>query len=76
MEYPLSQLGPGKEGVVKYLVGGFEFQRKIFSLGIRTGKKIKVVSSQPFRGPVVIRIGNMKVAIGRGMASKIIIDVR
>ena len=74
MEIALSKLKPGDEGTIKYLEDGFEFKRKLNSMGLTEGKKIKVVSRQLLRGPIVIRIGNMEVAIGRGMADRIIID--
>ena len=41
MEIPLSQLGTGKTGIIKYLDGGMGFQRKITSLGLRIGKEVR-----------------------------------
>ncbi len=76
METPLSKLGKGKTGIVKSLEKGFGFRVKVFSLGIRIGKKIKVISLQPFRGPIVVKIDNTKIALGRGMAEKIIVEVK
>ena len=76
MECPLSEIKKGKQGIVTKLEGGDYFQRKIFSLGIVTGKKIKVISSQPLGGPVVLQIGSSRVAIGKGMAMKILVDVK
>lgn len=76
MEIPLTKLGTGKTGEIKYLIGGMGFKRKIFSLGLRVGKEIKVVSSQPFRGPLVVEVDKIKVAIGRGVANKIMVGVK
>ena len=73
MEIPLSRLSIGKKGIVKYLEGGRWFQTKIISLGIRVGKTVRVVSSHPFGGPVVVEVDNMRIAIGRGMANRIIV---
>ena len=75
MEIPLSQLEIGKTAKVKRLVGGFGLQRKTLSLGIRVGKSIKVISSQPFRGPTIVEVDSMRIAIGRGIANKIIVSV-
>jgi Fe2+ transport system protein FeoA len=74
MEVPLSRLKRGERGIIKYLQGGFGIQRKMTSLGLIVGKKIKVLSAQPFRGPIVISIDNIKIAIGRGMANRIIVE--
>ena len=76
MEVPLSQLGTGKTAVIKSIEGGFGFQRKITSLGLRIGKEMNMISSQPFRGPAVVKVGNMRIAIGRGMANKIIVETK
>ena len=74
MEASLSTLEIGETAKVKYIMGGMGFQSKILSLGIRIGKSIKVLSSQPFRGPIAIEVGGTKIALGRGMAEKIIIE--
>ena len=76
MEIPLSQLRVGKTGVIKYLEGGFGFQRRLRSLGIRIGKGVSIVSSQPFRGPLVVKVDSMRIVIGRGMAHRIIVSVK
>ena len=74
MEVSLSRLGIGKTGRIKYLMGGRGFQTRIISLGLRIGKTIKVISSHRFGGPIVIEIDNMKIAIGRIMADRIIVE--
>ena len=76
MDVPLSKLGIQKTGTIKNLLGGAGFKRKITSMGIRIGKNIKIMSLQPFMGPIVIEVDNMRIAIGRGMANKIIVEVK
>ncbi len=48
--------------------------RRLNKLGVRSGKDLKVVARQPF-GPIVIEIGDIQTAIGRGMAHKIYVEV-
>lgn len=55
--------------------GGTVVQKKLESLGLRLGGKIKKLSSSVFGGPVVIRAGRTHIAIGRGMANKIIVEL-
>jgi|TARA_B100001971_G_C18251240_1_gene578395 ferrous iron transport protein A len=76
MEICLSQLERGKEGIVKHIADSPGFRHKINSLGIRTGKNIRVISLQPFKGPLVIKVDGMKVAIGRGMADNITVEIK
>ena len=75
MEISLFKLRNGKKAEIKRLEGGIEFQRKLSSLNIRIGKKIKKITSQPFRGPVVIEVDNTKATIGIGMARRIFLEV-
>ena len=39
------------------------------------GKNVTVISLHPLRGPIIIKIERMRIALGRGMASKIIVEV-
>ena len=71
----LDRLKIGQKGKIIRLDGGRAFQERAHSLGIRIGKKIIVSSSLPFRGPIAFKIDNIEIAVGRGMASKIIIEV-
>ena len=70
----LTQMGSGEEGIVVDIQGGYGLLRKLESLGVRVGVRIKKVSSQFLRGPVIIQIGNTQVALGYGMASRIFLQ--
>ena len=69
----LAELKPGNQGTVTKIDEDPNLNTKISSLGIRIGKKVKVLSTQPFKGPLIIEIDNMKAALGRNMAKKIIL---
>ncbi len=71
----LTQLQGGESGVVVDIQGGYGLTRRLESLGIRVGKKVTKVSSQLMRGPVTVRIDNSEVAIGFGMARKILVEI-
>ena len=51
------------------------FVQRLEALGIRPGKKVAKVSSTLFRGPVTLRVDNAEVAVGFGMANRIIVEV-
>lgn len=70
----LTQMRSGEEGTIVAIQGGYGFRRQIESLGIRVGSKIRKISSQFMRGPVTVQIGNTQVALGFGMARKIIVE--
>jgi ferrous iron transport protein A len=71
----LTQLGENRIAVVKEIEGGYGVTSRLASLGIRPGKHITKVSSHFWHGPVTVRIGKAQVAIGHGMARKILVEV-
>ena len=72
----LTQMKVGQVGTVVEIQGGHGLTRRLQALGIRVGVRIIKVSSQIMRGPVTVQMGNSRVAIGFGMARKIIVRVR
>ena len=71
----LIQIPQGEKAVIQSITGGYALIQKLHALGIREGKEIKKVSSGIARGPVVLRCGNTEVAIGFGMAQKVIVEL-
>jgi len=74
MTIDLTQMKEGERGRVVDIQGGWGLLRKLEALGIRLGTEIVKVSSQLMRGPIIIRVGNTQVAIGFGMARRIIVE--
>jgi len=75
MEIPLIELEDGREGKIVRIDGGFGFQRRARNIGLREGKIVKKVASQPLCGPIVVEVDGREISIGRGMAMKIMVDV-
>ena len=65
----------GQSGKVVAVDGGHGLSTKLEAMGIRPGVKITKVSGQIMRGPVIAKIGSTQVAIGFGMASRVIVDI-
>ena len=53
--------------------GGRGLIEKLAVMGITIGTKVKKISSQIMKGPVTIQVGNTQIAIGFGMAKKVIV---
>ena len=70
----LAEMKTGQTGTVVGVLGGHGLIRRLDALGIRPGKKVTKLSSTLFRGPVTLRVNNSRVAVGFGMARKIIIE--
>jgi len=71
----LAEMRPGEEGVLVDLQGGFGMVRRLDGLGLRPGKGIRKINAQFLRGPVVISLDNRRVALGYGMARRVIVEV-
>ena len=76
MAIDLTRMREGEKGKVIDIQGGWGLLRKLEALGIRQGIEIVKVSSQLMRGPITIRVGNAQVAIGFGMARKILVEYK
>lgn len=49
--------------------------KRLADLGILPGMRIRVVRRAPFGGPVEVEVGGSRFMIGRGLASRIIVEV-
>jgi len=72
---PLTKMHAGQSGRVIEIDGGHNILNRLNSLNIRTGKEVTKVSSMLMRGPVTVEVGNSRVAIGYGMARRIMVKV-
>ncbi len=73
-QLPLAEMRTGQTGTVVGVMGGHGLIRRLDALGIRPGRKVTKLSSTLFSGPVILRVDNTQVAIGFGMARKIIVE--
>ena len=73
---PLVQMEKGESGLIFEIQGGYGFTRRMESMNIRVGKRITKLSSIFRRGPITIRIDHTQLALGFGMANKILVEVQ
>jgi ferrous iron transport protein A len=72
---PLSQMAAGLSGEVVEIRGGHGLARRLEAMGIRQGRRITKISSAFFRGPITFRADQTVMAIGFGMARRILVEV-
>lgn len=68
----MSDLKPGEAGVVIQIAGGQGLRQKLALRGIKEGCHLRVISSSS--GPLVVESNGLQVAMGRGMARKVIVE--
>ena len=71
----LARMQPGQRGIVVQIQGGHGLVNRLGALGIIPGKRITKISSMLMRGPVTIEVDRVQVAIGFGMANKIMVKM-
>jgi len=68
----LSSVKPGNEVTILDINGGRGIKSKLYSMGLVPGTKLTVLNGNT-KGPVMISIRDSRLAIGHGMAQKIIV---
>jgi len=71
----LHQMNIGQTGTVVTILGGRRLMQRLEGLGIRPGKKVTKITSSPFHGPVTLRVNNTQIAVGFGMANRIVVQL-
>lgn len=72
MEERLVNLDIGYCGKIKEISAGKSATKRLYEMGFNTGASLKVVKNDS--GPVIVSLRGNKIAIGRGLAEKIIIN--
>ena len=71
----LTELPSRRDATIVALSGGRGLQARLRSLGLSEGQKIRKVSKIALGGPVVVEVNRSQVAIGRGMARRIVVSI-
>jgi ferrous iron transport protein A len=70
----LSELTRGEEGIISAIQAGWGFQQRLRRLGLSEGQRIRKLSELALGGPVIVLVNRAQVAIGRGMARRILVS--
>jgi len=82
-EVPLTALRDGETGTVtsvksgqgRGLGKGWGFEKRLMDMGLTPGTRVTVVKSAPFHGPLEILVRGSRLALGRGMAERIFVEM-
>jgi ferrous iron transport protein A len=75
MEKYLTELAKGEEGTILAIHAGWGLQQRLRCLGLAEGQVIRKVSALALGGPVVVQVNRAQVAIGRGVARRILVSL-
>jgi ferrous iron transport protein A len=63
----------GESVQIRRLAGGHQFLSRLASLGFTPGAHLKVLQNYG-HGPIIVRLRDTRVALGRGEAEKILVE--
>ncbi len=75
MNATLDLVKEGQKAKVINIYGGWGIRQRLSGLGIHPGDTITVKKSAIMQGPILVSVHGNQVALGRGVARKIIVEV-
>jgi len=66
----------GQEGIIISVLGGKNITKRLADLGLTAGTEIKIIGSTLFSGPVQVEVSGSRLVLGRGLASKITVEMK
>ena len=69
---PLSMLSSGEKAQLVDIRGGYGIRHRLSAMGLNPGTSITVVQNS-MHGPVIVAVMDSRLALGRGMAHKIMV---
>ncbi len=73
-EIPLSELTSGRTGIIGSCTGGRGMLGRCLSLGFTPGSAVKMIRNYK-QGPLLVKVRDSEVALGRQIAEKILINM-
>lgn len=72
---PLDQIPLRKKVKIVAIEGGWGIRQLLTQIGLHVGDELIVVRSGLFGGPLLINLHDSQIALGRGMAKKVMVNL-
>ncbi|NSW95579.1 MAG: ferrous iron transport protein A [Bacteroidales bacterium] len=70
----LIELKDGEAGIIVSVHGGKMLTKRLADLGLSPGVEIRILRKTFFSGPVQVEVFGSRLVLGRGLASKILVE--
>ena len=70
----LVDLKEGQKGYIITVLGGRGAVKKLADLGLTPRTEIEILKKIPYKGPVEIQVRGSNLVLGRGIASKVMVE--
>jgi len=67
----LDEIEVGRKVRIVKILGGYGLVRRLVSLGLTIGVELLIINNQ---GPIIIKLGDSNIAIGKGIARKVLVE--
>ena len=71
----LLQVPIGTTVSIQNFDGGKGLGKKLRQYGLFIGDQVRIIRMAPFAGPILLEVNGREIALGRGVASKVIVEV-
>jgi len=71
---PLVMISEGEEVCLVAIRGGLHLRKRLADLGLNIGTTFRVVRVNP-HGPMILAVKDSRLALGRGMAQKVLVEI-
>jgi DtxR family Mn-dependent transcriptional regulator len=71
----VGSLDQGQCGKISLIRGGYKVLQRLMEMGLKPGTRICVVRVTSPSGPVEVSVGNLKAVLGKGISSKVFVDL-
>jgi len=69
----LADLPEGEKCTIVFAAGGHGMVRRLAEMGLTPGTEARVVRSAPMHGPIEVSVRGVSLALGRGIASRVLV---
>ena len=73
MKKKLSEMDYDENGTVTDIDG--DLRKRVAGMGIRVGKRLRMITKQPIKGPVVVIVDEAETSLGLELAERITVEV-
>lgn len=70
----LTEVEKGEQVRIAWINGGNGCISRLNRFGLYPGDLVRILRHAPFNGPILLEVRGMEIALGRGIASKILVE--
>ena len=70
----VAALKDGEKATIIGIHGGGQLESRLANMGLRSGKSVIRLAALPGHGPVTVEVDGSRVALGHGIARKILVE--